>query len=155
MTDEQLDKIPADKFLKMMENQKGLIQILVGDQQREENKTEREEAKTNFVNVFYQEPEHQITFEDMSQHEEVEITQDQDPNTTMMNFNQSQHELIQPTAPVETVEITESQKTPFVKFKGRKNGLQLDLSNIYKKSPSKVTKKTESLQISKSKIDKK
>ena len=58
MTDEQLDKIPADKFLKMMENQKGLIQILVGDQQREENKTEREEAKTNFVNVFYQEPEH-------------------------------------------------------------------------------------------------
>ena len=38
MTDEQLDKIPADKFLRMMENQKGLIKILVGDQQREESK---------------------------------------------------------------------------------------------------------------------
>ena len=66
MTDEQLDKIPADKFLRMMENQKGLIKIFVGDQQREETKNEREETKTNFVNVFYQEPEHQITFEDMS-----------------------------------------------------------------------------------------
>ena len=69
------------------------------------------------------------------------MTQDQDPNTTMMNFNQSQHELIQPTEPVETVEITESQKPPFVKFKGRKKDLTLDLSNIYKKSPSKVTEK--------------